>query len=99
MEAALPLLAAEVEREIEQERGRASRGELLEQPSLAEISVLRLLAGNLSAREIGGELFISPNTVRSHTRALYRKLGVNSRADAIARAELLGLLAPTTSPT
>ena len=89
----LPSLAEEVKREIAQERRRASRGEMLETPSQAEISVLRLLAGELSARAIGEELFISPNTVRSHTRALYRKLGVSSRADAIARAEMLGLLA------
>jgi hypothetical protein len=37
--------------------------------------------------------FHSANTIRSHTRAIYRKLAVNSRAEAVARADALGLLA------
>ena len=48
--------------------------------------------------EIGAELFISSNTVRSHTRALYRKLGVGQRADAVARGQALGLLGRSQSP-
>ncbi len=87
----VPSLAAEVEREIAAARRRAGNGELLERPSEAEFGVLALLATDLSAREIGAELFLSPNTVRSHTRALYRKLGVNSRAEAVARANVVGL--------
>ena len=74
---------------------RAASGEMLDPPSAAELAVLRLLASDLSTREIGGELFLSPNTVRTHTRALYRKLAVNSRADAVARADALGFLART----
>lgn len=87
----LPSLLAEVEAELARARGRAAGGELLEPPSGAELAVLRLLASDLSARQIGDQLFVSLNTVRSHTRALYRKLGVNSRAQAIARAAELGL--------
>ena len=68
------------------------RSRLVERPSEAELAVLRLLTTDLSMREIGGELFLSPNTVRTHTRALYRKLSVSSRADAVARAEALDLL-------
>jgi LuxR family maltose regulon positive regulatory protein len=71
---------------------------MLGPPSEAELAVLRLLASDLSIREIGGTLFVSANTVRSHTRALYRKLAVSSRADAVARAEALGLLGQTESP-
>jgi ATP/maltotriose-dependent transcriptional regulator MalT len=89
---AAPGLADEVERELEQAKGRASDGEVLEPPSEAEVAVLRLLASDLSTREIGERLFLSPNTIRSHTRALYHKLGVHSRTDAIARAAALGLL-------
>ena len=44
-------------------------GELLEAPSEAELAVLRLLASDLSAREIGEQLFLSPNTIRSHIRS------------------------------
>ena len=65
-------------------------------PSDAELAVLRLLASELSAREIAKALYLSPNTVRSHTRALYRKLGVNSRAEAVARAEAGGVLEAST---
>jgi ATP/maltotriose-dependent transcriptional regulator MalT len=95
---AAPALADEVERELEQAKGRASSGEVLEPPSEAETAVLRLLASDLSTREIGERLFLSPNTIRSHTRALYHKLRVHSRTDAIARATALGLLEQTQSP-
>ena len=91
-------LLSDVERELAEARLRAGNGEVLERPSEAELAVLRLLASDLSIREIGGKLFLSPNTVRSHTRAIYRKLAVNSRADAVARAEALGLLGTAESP-
>jgi LuxR family transcriptional regulator, maltose regulon positive regulatory protein len=51
-----------------------------------ELTVLRLLTGGSSEREIGQELFLSFNTVHSHVKAIYRKLGVSSRAAALARA-------------
>ena len=54
--------------------------------------MLRGLVDGLSRREIGAQLYISLNTVKTHTRELYRKLGATSRADAVARAEALGLL-------
>jgi LuxR family transcriptional regulator, maltose regulon positive regulatory protein len=68
---------------------------LLEPLSAAEIRVLRYLPTNLSAPEIGGELCVSPNTVKTHIRNLYTKLGAHHRADAVARARALGLLAPS----
>ena len=71
---------------------------LVEEPSPAELAVLRGLAAGLSRREIGAELYISLNTVKSHTRELYRKLGATSQAEAVARAEALGLLEPGQSP-
>ena len=85
-------LCDEVERELRTARDRAAGGELLEAPTAAELAVLELLASDLSAREIGDQLFLSPNTIRSHTRTIYRKLGVHSRPDAVARAIVLGLL-------
>jgi LuxR family maltose regulon positive regulatory protein len=60
--------------------------------------VLRLLVSDLSVRQIGESLFLSHNTVRSHTRSIYRKLAVNSRAEAVARADVLGLLGERQSP-
>ena len=65
---------------------------IIEQPSRAELAVLRGLVTGLSRREIGDQLYISLNTVKSHTRELYRKLAATSRNDAVARAEALGLL-------
>ena len=88
----IPTLADDVAAELESARARAESGELLEQPSEAELAVLRLLATDLSIRQIGEELFLSPNTIRTHIRALYRKLGSNTRPDAVARATALGLL-------
>jgi LuxR family maltose regulon positive regulatory protein len=57
-----------------------------------EVEVLRLLATRLSQRDIGRELYVSLNTVKSHTRAIFRKLGVSTRPEAVARARELGLL-------
>jgi LuxR family maltose regulon positive regulatory protein len=88
----IPPLAAEVERELEEAKTRAGNGQVLRPPSEAELAVLRLLATDLSAREIGEKLYLSSNTVNSHTRAIYRKLGVNSRADAVARASAFGFI-------
>lgn len=57
-----------------------------------EVVVLRLLATGLSQREIAAELYVSPNTVKTHIRATYRKLGAGTRAQALHRARDLGLL-------
>ena len=88
----LAVLAPEVTRELELASSAATGGRVLERPSEAEFAVLKLLASDLSAREMGKALFLSPNTIRTHTRVLYRKLAVNSRAEAVARATSLGLL-------
>jgi LuxR family transcriptional regulator, maltose regulon positive regulatory protein len=61
-----------------------------------ELTVLRLLASELSQREIGRELYVSVNTVRTHVQVLYRKLDVASRGEAVARARDLGLVPGTT---
>jgi LuxR family maltose regulon positive regulatory protein len=56
-----------------------------------ELEVLRLLASRLTTTEIAGALFISPNTLKSHMKGIYRKLDVNSRADAVREGQALGL--------
>jgi LuxR family transcriptional regulator, maltose regulon positive regulatory protein len=65
-----------------------------EPPELSEreLAVLRLLASPLSRREIASELYLSLNTVKTHSRHIFRKLGVSSREEATARARELGLL-------
>jgi LuxR family maltose regulon positive regulatory protein len=61
-------------------------------PSEAQLRVLHLLPSELSYREIGRELFLSHDTIKSHIRALYRILGVDTRREAVERARVLGLL-------
>jgi len=56
-----------------------------------ELAVLHLLGGPLSLREIGQEMQVSANTIKSHTQAIYRKLGVSARSDAVESARRLGL--------
>jgi ATP/maltotriose-dependent transcriptional regulator MalT len=57
-----------------------------------ELVVLRMLKGPLTERDIGRELYLSHNTIHSHTKSIYRKLGVSSRRQAVQRALTLGLL-------
>ena len=68
---------------------------LTEPLSESELRVLRYLPTNLHASQIAGELYVSLNTIRTHMRNVYAKLGVHSRADAVKRARELGLLSPT----
>ena len=58
-----------------------------------ELSVLGLLPTGLTPREIASELYLSHNTVKTHTRAIYRKLAVNTRHEAVEAARHLNLLA------
>ncbi|UVE17126.1 LuxR C-terminal-related transcriptional regulator [Pseudomonas sp. LS44] len=57
-----------------------------------ELAVLQLLAAGLSNQEIGDHLFISTNTVKTHTRRINMKLGVKRRTQAVIRAQAIGLL-------
>jgi len=66
-----------------------------EQLTDSETRVLRYLPTNLTGPEIAAELWLSVNTVGTHTRHLYAKLGVHSRHEAVDRARALGLLAPS----
>jgi LuxR family maltose regulon positive regulatory protein len=71
---------------------RSQGGPVVEELTAKEQQILRLMATRLSRREIGERLYVSLNTVKSHQRALYRKLGVDNRAAAVERARGLGLL-------
>src|SRR5262249_43832334 len=68
---------------------------LIEPLTKGETRVLRYLPTNQTGPEIAGELYVSHNTVRTHLTHLYAKLGTHRRAETVARARDLGLLAPS----
>jgi LuxR family maltose regulon positive regulatory protein len=67
----------------------------IEPLSSSELRVLRYLPTNLTGPEIAGQLYVSVNTVKTHMRTLYTKLGTHHRSETVARARDLGLLAPS----
>jgi LuxR family maltose regulon positive regulatory protein len=73
----------------------AALGAPVEPLSERELAVLRFLPTNLSAAEIGKELYLSVHTVKTHMRKLYAKLDAHTRAEAVQRGRALGLLGPS----
>ncbi|MCU0486608.1 MAG: LuxR C-terminal-related transcriptional regulator [Anaerolineales bacterium] len=65
---------------------------LFEALSERELEVLRLLNGPLSTPEIAGQLVVSVNTVRTHIKNIYGKLGVHGRSAAVSKARQFGML-------
>jgi LuxR family maltose regulon positive regulatory protein len=63
--------------------------------SARELDVLRLLGTHLDGPEIARQLFVSLNTLRTHTKSIYAKLGVNSRSAAVRRGQELDLMSPS----
>ncbi len=78
--------------ELERDATTARPAPLLEPLSEREQRVLSYLETMLSTEEIAGELFVSTNTVKSHVKSIYRKLGVTRRRQAVVRARTLQLL-------
>jgi LuxR family maltose regulon positive regulatory protein len=86
------LLAALIPPEfLSQSKISNHKSTLIEPLSERELEVLRLLRSELSGPEIARELVVSLNTLRTHTKNIFSKLGVNNRRAAIHRAEELGL--------
>jgi LuxR family maltose regulon positive regulatory protein len=82
--------AAELRAQAASERGTSTPG--ASSLTGAELRMLPLLATHLSYPEIAAELFVSTNTIKSQAYSLFRKLGVSSRSQAVARARELALL-------
>jgi LuxR family transcriptional regulator, maltose regulon positive regulatory protein len=88
-------LAGELLEALDAGNGETPHATLLLEPlSPRERAVLRYLPTMMSNQEIAAELFVSVNTVKTHLKAIYRKLDVADRRDAVRRARLLELLAP-----
>lgn len=78
---------------LEKQVAARSRNVTLAEPlTERELDVLRLLRGTLSLRGIAHELYVFQNTVKTHTQAIYRKLGVSGRQDAVAKAHEFGII-------
>ena len=80
---------------VEARHGRAERPSVagqVEDLTERELSVLRYLPSTLSQREIAAELYVSVNTVKTHSKSIYRKLGVDGRKAAVQVARDNGLL-------
>jgi LuxR family transcriptional regulator, maltose regulon positive regulatory protein len=75
---------------LSEERGSSASG--ASALTAAELRLLPLLSTHLSMPEIGGELFLSRNTIKSQAVSIYRKLGAGSRSQAVTRSRELGLL-------
>jgi LuxR family maltose regulon positive regulatory protein len=75
------------------EVGEATLGEGFGAIDLSEreLEIIRFLPTSLASREIAAQLYISVNTLKTHLRSIYRKLGVEGRREAILEAQLLGL--------
>ncbi len=95
-------IAAEYARQLLKAFGKAedrsaANQVLIEPLSERELDVLRLLGTDLVGPEIASQLMVSLNTVRTHIKSIYTKLGVNNRRTAVRRAEELELLARSQS--
>jgi LuxR family maltose regulon positive regulatory protein len=87
-----PFLRHLVDQPVAPPPPQATVGGIVEQLSDREILVLRYLPSRLSNPEIARNLYVSVNTLKTHLKHIYRKLGVANRSEAIGMAESLGLL-------
>jgi len=74
------------------EAAHTRQGALIEPLTDRELTILRLLPAPTRQRELASALFVTPNTLKTHLRAIYRKLGAESRGEAVIRARERGLI-------
>jgi LuxR family maltose regulon positive regulatory protein len=87
-----PVVAGWLADEQRAESVQARQDGLIEPLTDRELTILRLLPAPTPQRELASALFVTPNTLRTHLRAIYRKLGAESRDDAVIRARERGLI-------
>jgi LuxR family maltose regulon positive regulatory protein len=87
-----PLVTTWLAEEQRAEAARARQDGLIEPLTDRELAILRLLPAPAALRELASTLFVTPNTLKTHLRAIYRKLGAESREEAVIRARDRGLL-------
>ena len=88
-----PVMAREFEAPgLPEARSKFQNADLIEPLSEREIEVLHLLDSALTSEEIGSELYVSVNTIRTHIRNIYSKLDVHGRIEAIQKAKQFGLI-------
>jgi LuxR family maltose regulon positive regulatory protein len=87
-----PVVAGWLADEQRAETAQTRQDGLIEPLTDRELTILRLLPAPTRQRELASALFVTPNTLRTHLRAIYRKLGAESRDDAVIRARERGLL-------
>jgi LuxR family maltose regulon positive regulatory protein len=87
-----PVVAIWLADEQRAEAVRTRQEGLIEPLTDRELTILRLLPAPTPQRELASALFVTPNTLKTHLRAIYRKLGAESRGDAVIRARERGLI-------
>jgi LuxR family maltose regulon positive regulatory protein len=85
-------LARHLERAAAPKEGALPQQSLINPLSHRELDVLRLLDSDLTGPDIARQLYVSLNTLRTHTKSIFTKLDANNRATAVRRARHLGLL-------
>ena len=87
-----PLVTTWLAEEQRAEAARTRQQGLFEPLTDRELTILRVLPAPASLRELAADLFVTPNTLKTHLRAIYRKLGAESREEAVIRAREGGLI-------
>ena len=87
-----PVVATWLAREQHAEAVRTRQEGLIEPLTDRELTILRLLPTPTPQRELASALFVAPTTLKTHLRAIYRKLGAESRGEAVIRARERGLI-------
>jgi LuxR family maltose regulon positive regulatory protein len=85
-------LAAGLQRARQDRSAPSSSARILGALSRRETDILTLIADGLSNKEIARSLDIGPETVKSHLKSVFTKLGVEKRAQAVSRAQTLGIV-------